>query len=224
MRILVVEDHDPARTLVERAMREAGHQVESAASLAEARACLARGSFAAIVLDWVLPDGSGTELVREMRQAGDATPVLVLTARGDVEDRVRGLDAGADDYLRKPFAVAELLARTRALLRRGARLESPVITIGQAEFRLEERTVRMNGQDVPVTLREFAILEILLRQRGRPVTRSTLLASVWGAENEGTAQSLEVLVSRLRRKLAGAVPGELIRTHRGVGYSLAWPE
>ncbi len=222
MRILVVEDHGPTRHMVEGALAEAGHITASAPDLARARALLDGGGFAAVVLDWMLPDGSGTDLLREMRREKDGTPVLLLTARGDIEDRVLGLDAGADDYLRKPFAVAELNARLRALLRRGPRLDSPVLRIGQAEFLLEQRQVRLHGREVPITLKEFAILEVLLRQRGRPVPRGVVMSSVWGAESERIGASLEVLVSRLRRKLAGAVPGELLRTHRGLGYSIAW--
>src|SRR5262245_51846718 len=222
MRILVVEDHGPTRRMVEGALAEAGYVTASAPDLERARALLDGGGFAAVVLDWMLPDGSGTELIREMRRDKNGTPVLLLTARGDVEDRVLGLDAGADDYLRKPFAVAELTARLRALLRRGPRLDSPVLRIGDAEFLLEERQVRLHGKEVPITLKEFAILEVLLRQRGRPVPRGVMMSSVWGAENERISASLEVLMSRLRRKLAGATPGEILRTHRGIGYSIAW--
>ena len=220
MRILVVEDHPETRKMLERLLKEAEYLPDGAADLAAARRRLASGKYGAIVLDWMLPDGSGVDLCRELRAAGDSTPVLMLTARGEVEDRVRGLDAGADDYLRKPFAVAELLARMRALVRRGPRLESSVITIGGLQIRLAERRVLMEGAEVPVTSREFAILEVLLRRLGQAVSRSDILEAVWGEESASTEASLEVLIGRLRRKLTPRGGEGPIRTHRGFGYSL----
>src|SRR6185436_9621869 len=133
MRILVVEDHIETRKMLERVLHEAGHLPDGVADLSVARRKVAAGGYAAVVLDWMLPDGDGLDLCREMRDGGDATPVIVLTAKGDVDDRVRGLDAGADDYLRKPFAVAEFLARMRVLLRRGPRLDVSVIALGPLE-------------------------------------------------------------------------------------------
>lgn len=219
MRILVVEDHREVRQFLEAVLREAGYTVNAVASRAEAERKIRDGGYAGILLDWMLPDGSGADLCREMREAGDPTPVLMLTARGDVEDRVHGLDAGADDYLKKPFAAAELRARVRALLRRGPRLEDPVFREGSVEIRFAERRLLANGGEIPMTAREFDILEALARQRGRVVSRSTILVSVWGSEDEGAA-SLEVLVARIRRKLEAAGCAELIRTHRGLGYSI----
>ena len=128
--------------MVERVLREAGHDGDGVGDLTAARGRLAAGGYAAVILDWMLPDGAGTDLCREMRARGSSLPVLILTARGGVEDRVEGLDAGADDYLRKPFAVAELLARVRALLRRGPRIEAPVVSLGEVEVRLAERRVQ----------------------------------------------------------------------------------
>jgi DNA-binding response OmpR family regulator len=205
--------------MLEGALREAGHAVVSAPDLETARNRLAEGGFRVVLLDWMLPDGSGPDLCREMRRAGDTTPVLVLTARGGVEDRVEGLDAGADDYLRKPFAVAELLARVRALTRRGPPVQDPVVTFGPVEIRLAERSVRVSGKEAPVTAREMAILEVLLRHRGRAVSRSDILQAVWGSEDASGA-SLEVLVGRIRRKL-GQTGEAILRTHRGFGYSIA---
>lgn len=219
LRVLVVEDHLDTRRMVEGALREAGHTVVAAPDLETARNRLAEGGFTVVLLDWMLPDGSGPDLCREMRRDGDTTPVLVLTARGGVEDRVEGLDAGADDYLRKPFAVAELLARVRALTRRGPRVVEPVVAFGPVEIRLAERSVRVHGKEAPITAREMAILEVLLRHRGRAVSRSDILQAVWGSEDASGA-SLEVLIGRIRRKLGEA--GEtLLRTHRGFGYSIA---
>ncbi len=208
--------------MLEGALREAGHVVVTAPDLEAARGRLAEGGFSVVLLDWMLPDGSGTDLCREMRRAGDTTPVLVLTARGGVEDRVEGLDAGADDYLRKPFAVAELLARVRALARRGPRVLDPLVTLGPVQIRLAERSVRVHGKEVPITAREMAILEVLLRNRGRAVARTDILQAVWGSEDASGA-SLEVLIGRIRRKL-GETGEHLLRTHRGFGYSIAGPE
>jgi DNA-binding response OmpR family regulator len=224
VRILVVEDHSETRRMVERMLKDAGYTPEGTVDLAGARKKLASGKYGAIVLDWMLPDGAGIELCREMRAGGDATPVLILTARGEVEDRVRGLDAGADDYLRKPFAVAELLARMRALMRRGPRFDAPVVMLEDLEIRLTERRVLIRGQDVPVTAREFAILEMLLRRRGQAVSRTDILETVWGQDSESSESSLEVLIGRLRRKLAGGAGDGIIRTHRGFGYSIGYTE
>lgn len=220
VRILVVEDHNETRKLLDRVFRDAGHAAEGAADLSSARKKIAGGGYSLVVLDWMLPDGSGLELCSEMRRAGDATPVLVLSARGDVDDRVTGLEAGADDYLRKPFAVAELRARVRALVRRGPRLVSAVVRVGRAEVHLAQRRVFADGKEVPLTARELAILEALLRQRGRPVSRSAILVQVWGDETQSAAASLEVLIGRLRRKLAPFCAEGPIRTHRGHGYSI----
>jgi DNA-binding response OmpR family regulator len=220
VRILVVEDHPETRKMVERLLKEAGYVPEGAADMAGARRRLAAGTFGVVVLDWMLPDGPGIDLCRQMRAGGDATPVLMLTARAEVEDRVRGLDAGADDYLRKPFAVVELLARVRALARRGPRLEAAVVTLGGLEIRLSERRARLNGSDVPLTAREFGILEVLLRRQGQAVSRADILEAVWGEDSQNLEASLEVLIGRLRRKLFPGGGDGLIRTHRGFGYSI----
>jgi two-component system response regulator MprA len=167
----------------------------------------------------MLPDGSGPDLCGEMRAAGDSTPILLLTARAAVEDRVVGLDAGADDYLRKPFAAAELVARVRAILRRGPRIVESTILLGALEIRPPSRIVLGPAGEIPLTAREFDILEVLVRHRGRVVTRSNLLIAVWG-DDENSGESLDVLLTRLRRKLAEAGAPDAIRTHRGVGYSV----
>jgi len=223
VRILVVEDHAETRQLLERALREAGFVPDAVEDLASATRCMAEGGHEALILDWMLPDGSGADFCRQLRARQETIPVLILTARGGVEDRVAGLDAGADDYLRKPFAVSELLARVRALLRRGRRLVETVVSLGSVEVHLAERCVRVGGRNVPLTTREFSILEVLLRSRGRPVSRSTLLLSVWGEESEGANASLEVLIARLRRKLAPGGGEGPIQTHRGFGYAIAEP-
>ena len=220
MRILVVEDSAEVRTFVEMTLRQAGFDVRGVASCAAAEAALAEGGVAGVVLDWMLPDRPGIELCRAMRSGGDATPVLMLTARGEVEDRVTGLDAGADDYLKKPFAAAELKARVKALLRRGPRLADEVVRIGPVELQVSARRVVSSGREVPLTAREYDILEALARQRGRVVPRSSLLLSIWGGDDDAASSSLEVLIARLRRKLGAAGAPDAIATLRGVGYSL----
>jgi DNA-binding response OmpR family regulator len=220
MRILVVEDNSDVRAFVETTLRQEGHDPRAVSTRAEAEDALREGAFAGAVLDWMLPDGSGLELCRSIRRAGDETPILMLTARGDVEDRVAGLDAGADDYLKKPFAAAELKARVRALLRRGPRLADPLVHIGPVTIEFAARRVVSPRGEIVLTAREFAILEELARARGRVLPRSSLLLSVWGTDDAAAAGSLEVLIARLRRKLAAGGAPDAIRTMRGVGYSL----
>ena len=220
MRILVVEDNAEVRSFVESSLKQEGHEPSGVATRAEAEDALRQGGFAGAVLDWMLPDGSGLELCRAMRLAGDATPFLMLTARGYVEDRVAGLDAGADDYLTKPFAAAELRARVRALLRRAPRLAEDRLSLGPIDIDFSARRMTAGGTEILLTAREFAILEELARARGRVLPRSSLLLSVWGSDDEAASGSLEVLMARLRRKLAAAGASDAIRTMRGVGYSL----
>jgi len=220
MRILIVEDNAEVRDFVEATLKEAGFDVRGVATCAAAEAAMRDGGFAGIVLDWMLPDRPGIDLCRALRKEGDATPVLMLTARGDVEDRVTGLEAGADDYLKKPFAAAELRARVKALLRRGPRLAEEIVRIGPIEVQTAARRVVAGQREVPLTAREFDILETLARQRGRVVPRPSLLLSVWGTDDEAASGSLEVLIARLRRKLADAGAPDAVRTLRGVGYSL----
>ena len=223
MRILIVEDNVEVRTFVESILRQEGHEPHGVATRAEAEEAFRHGGFAGAVLDWMLPDGSGVELCRKLRSAGNATPVLILTARGEVEDRVAGLDAGADDYLKKPFAAAELKARVRALLRRGPRLTEDVVRFGTVEVHVSARRVVAEGKEILLTAREFAIVEELARAHGRVLPRTTLLLAVWGTDDAAAAASLEVLIARIRRKLAAAGAPDLIRTMRGVGYALREP-
>ncbi len=219
--VLVVEDDPETLEMLCEVLREAGHVVEAATDLASARRSTATTDHGLIVLDWMLPDGDGISLCRELRQSGRQTPVLMLTARGDVSDRVTGLEAGADDYLQKPFAVAELIARVNALLRRGLQQESPAIRLGAAEVDLSRRLVTIDGGEVSLTATEFSLLRLMLTNRGRALSRSEILRSIWDEETPGAEASLEVLISRLRRKLSTPDIPFPIRTHRGYGYSLS---
>ena len=220
-RILLVEDDRETRQLVETWLREEGYRLHSVGRCAAAAAAMREASYDAILLDLRLPDGSGVGLCREWRRAGVRTPILIVTARTDVSSRVEGLDAGADDYLGKPFAIAELRARLRAVLRRGASEQAlPVFRRGELRVDFARRQAHIGSREVPVTRREFEVLARLVRAGGRAVSREDLLEEIWGGAPEAAA-SLEVIVGRLRRKLQpdGAEP--LIRTIRGLGYGLA---
>jgi two-component system OmpR family response regulator len=216
MRVLVIDDEAEVRSVVARALRADGHAVATAEDLESARERVAEGTDL-IVLDLRLPDGFGLELCRELRADGSTVPILLLTALSQVALRVEGLDAGADDFLGKPFAVAELRARVRALGRRGALPRGLTYRNDDLVLDVAGRHATRAGQEVAITAREWAILEILVRRAGRVVSRLDLLESVWGDASETAASSLEVLVGRLRRKLGS----DLIRTLRGEGYALA---
>lgn len=217
MRVLIVDDDLPTRDLLERSFVRAGHSALGTGSCHEARQAIGHDHFDLVVLDVMLPDGSGTELCRSLRHEGIATPVLLLTARGAVGDRVAGLDAGADDYLAKPFAIAEVLARARALGRRGPALRDEIVQVGDVTLDFVARQVLVAGAPRLVTAQELAILQVLAARRGRVVSREDLLDSVWGGASASASNSLEVLVARIRRKLGPAAG--LLRTFRGVGYS-----
>ncbi|HMJ14925.1 MAG TPA: response regulator transcription factor [Polyangiaceae bacterium] len=216
MRVLVVDDHAELLDLVGRALARDGHSVLTAQSAAEARTALAQNTVDLLVLDLGLPDGSGQDLCRSVRKSGNAAPILVLTAQSAVSSRVECLDAGADDYLSKPFAVAELRARVRALGRRAVSVRTFVYERNGIFLDFAARRARVNGEEAPVTAREWSILELLAARSGRVVNRAEVLESVWGEVTDATSASLEVLVARIRRKLSSNV----IRTVRGEGYAL----
>jgi len=221
-RILLVEDDARTRTLIEASLAEAGYEVIAVSRAAGARAALRDPIPAAVVLDLGLPDADGLLLCREWRREGLGVPVLVLTARTDVASRVEGLDAGADDYLGKPFAVAELRARLRALIRRAA--DGPRERVFRRDGLVVDfarRRALRQGAEVPVTKRELDVLERLVRAKGHAVSREDLLEEIWGVSRAETGASLEVIVARLRRKLDAPGGEGLIRTIRGHGYALA---
>lgn len=216
MRILVVDDDDVVQSAVARALRADGHVVLTAGDLDTARENVASG-VDLIVLDLRLPDGFGLELCRELRGEGALAPILLLTALTGVAQRVEGLDAGADDFMAKPFAIAELRARVRALGRRGPTPRGFLVTLGDVVLDFAGRDARRAGKPVSLTAREWSILELLARRSGRLVQYFDLLEGVWGEVNDTVADTLSVLVGRLRRKLGN----DLIRTFRGEGYALA---
>jgi two-component system OmpR family response regulator len=216
VRVLVVDDEEDVSSLVGRALAREGHSVRCAASLAEAEKAMVEAPVDLMVLDLELGDGSGLQLCRAMRRRGDPIPVLLLTAHGEVPRRLEGFDAGADDFLAKPFAVAELRARVRALARRGPTLRPAVASVGGVELDLAARRATRAGEEIPITAREWAILELLLSVRGRVVSRMEILESIWGETSEAASASLDVIIARVRRKLGASV----IRTLRGEGYAV----
>lgn len=215
MELLLVDDSPEVLDLVDRALARDGHQVRTAASIAQARSQLASAHPDVMVLDVGLPDGSGVDLCRALRNEGARFPILLLTAHGDVPRRVAGLDAGADDFLAKPFAVAELRARVRALGRRGP-IERPIsVQLGVARLDLTARRATCSDREVPITAREWAVIELLVARRGRVVERVAILESIWGEVTASSSSSLDVIINRIRRKLGP----DAVRTVRGEGYA-----
>jgi two-component system OmpR family response regulator len=220
MRVLLVEDDHALVAALLDGFATAGMAVDHARSGERALELLAVASYDVLVLDIGLPGIDGQTLTRELRARNVAVPILMLTARAGVEDRVEGLDAGADDYLTKPFAFPELLARMRALTRRGDAIVPTVLRVGDVELDPARFTVRRGGERVVLTTKEFAILEYLMRHTGELVTRSALLESCWDESYEGVSNLVDVHVSRLRRKLELA-DRPVLQTIRGAGFILA---
>lgn len=218
--MLLVEDSDRVAQTVAVAMRSNGHSVVVAGTVRAADEALAAAAFDIVVLDIGLPDGSGLDWCRTVRRGDHTLPILVLTARNDVADRVGGLDAGADDYLGKPFSVDELLARLRALCRRGPRWTESVRRFGRLTIDADQRIVAVEGERLPFTTREFDVVAVVSSREGRVVPRDELLEAVWGDCSEKAAASLDVLLVRIRRKLAERGIRDALRTVRQVGY--AW--
>lgn len=220
MRILLVEDQPDMVAALRTALTRHDMIVDQALNLGEAEAILADSSYNAVVLDRQLPDGDGLSLIPKLRASGNIVPVLVLTARGELSDRVAGLDKGADDYLAKPFAFEELLARLRALLRRPANLQSDIVRAGRIAFDFVHREASVEGIVLDMPRRELLVLEALMRRMGRMVQRSALMEAVFGLDDEVQPNALDTHISRLRRKLADADAGVTINGVRGVGYLL----
>jgi two-component system response regulator MprA len=221
MKILVVDDEPAVRESLRRALELEGYEIELARDGEEALARLDDSSDPdALVLDILMPGIDGLEVCRRMRASGNQVPVLMLTARAEVDSRVAGLDAGADDYLPKPFALAELLARLRALLRRTANGGGGGLRFADLELDPGTREVHRAGVDIELTRTEFSLLELFLRNPRQVLTRSIIFERVWGYDFGPTSNSLDVYIGYLRRKTeAGGMP-RLIQTVRGVGYAL----
>lgn len=217
MRILVVEDDEILRDAVEAGLSLAGFTVDTVDTLADARSASSSWPYDAVVLDLALPDGSGLDLLKDWRTAGNVTPVLLLTARNATQDRIAGLDTGADDYLGKPFDVDELAARVRAIARRGHGRASPILRLGEMSLDPASRELIKDGQPISLSRREFTVLQALMEQPGRLLSRAQLEERLYGWQEEVESNAVEVHIHNLRAKLGR----EVIETVRGEGYRVA---
>ena len=220
MRILVLDDDEETRELVGHALQREGYGVVLVPSPESAQKALDNARFDVVVLDVMLGQQSGLELCTQLRRDGMETPILFLSARGTVRARVEGLDAGGDDYLAKPFALRELLARVRALGRRGPALRPRLLRLGALQLDFNARRATAHGRELPITNREWDVLGVLADASGRVVPFDDVLQWVWGDTSEGARASLEVIMSRLRKKLDAAAGCAVVRTLRGCGYAL----
>ena len=222
-RVVVVDDDEALRNAVRRALRLEGYDVELAGDGAEALDRLAGLKADLVVLDVLMPVLDGIAVCRRLRESGSRTPILVLTARDAVSDRVLGLDAGADDYLTKPFALEELLARIRALLRRSYSEHDGALQVGDLELNPRTRQVRRGDRDLELTPKEFALLELLMRNAETVLTRAAIMERVWGFDDTYGSNTLDVYIGYLRRKTEARGEARMIYTVRGVGFVLRSP-
>jgi len=222
MRLLLVEDEIDIQSFLRRSLEEAGYQVEAASDGKSAERLAVESSYDILIVDLGLPDQDGITLILKLRQLGVRAPVLILSARRSVDDRVRGLEQGGDDYLTKPFALAELLARLRNLLKRNSPgvNDATRLRVQDLELDLLRREASRGGQVLQLTQQEFVLLEYLCRNAGRVVTRSMILDKVWGMRIQPDTNVVDVHIYRLRGKVDAAGQQPLIRTMRGVGYVL----
>jgi DNA-binding response OmpR family regulator len=224
MRVLVVEDDSGIVQFVRQGLGEAGYAVDVALDGEDGLAYARAAAYDAIVLDVMLPRIDGLRLLSELRRLGIKTPVLLLTARDGVHDRVAGLDAGADDYLIKPFAFPELLARLRALLRRPPLQVDPILRVGDLELDPAHRSVRRAGRSITLTPREFSLLEYFMRHPGQTLTRTQIAEHIWNFDFAGDSNVVDVYIGYLRRKLGRETDQPLLHTVRGVGYRIGVEE
>jgi two-component system response regulator TctD len=221
MRLLVVEDNEQLAELLAEGLQTAGYETDVLTSLEEASAVLRTTFYAALILDLGLPDGDGLALLRELRHRNNPIPVLVLTARGGLDDRVQGLRSGADDYLVKPFALEELVARLEAQLRRPGHLLGSSLRIANLEFDTTNRQASIDDQPQLLSAREIAVLELLMRSKGRVVSKKQVEDHIFGHSGEVASNAIEVYVHRLRKQLAERGAKVQVHTIRGVGYLIA---
>ena len=221
MRLLIVEDNVELARLVANGLLAAGYAADLVGTAAEAREAARNVSYAAMILDLSLPDGDGLAVLTELRRRSDPLPVIVLTARSGLQDRVGGLRSGADDYLTKPFALEELVARLEAILRRPGQLLGSSLNLGNLVYDTESRQVFIDGAPRVLSSRETSVLEILLRRQGRVVPKKNVEDHIFGLSGEVASNAVEVYVSRLRKQLAEYGARVVIHTIRGVGYMMA---
>jgi two-component system OmpR family response regulator len=220
MRVLVVEDNRDLASNLQRGLQEHGFTVDTAGTADRGFHLAAGGVYDLLILDRMLPGGDGLDLLRKLRAQRTTTPAIFLTARGDVPERIRGLDAGADDYLIKPFSFAELLARIRVVLRRGPDVAPTVLQTADLRLDVVTRTVERGGQRIELTAKQFALLHYLLQHAGQVVTRSMILEHVWDFGIDGGSNVVDVHINRLRTRVDRGFDRPLIHTLRGVGYVL----
>jgi DNA-binding response OmpR family regulator len=220
VKLLLVEDSSRLQELLADALRRAGYGLDTAGTVTELSSCVAVEQYDLIIVDLGLPDGDGLSAIRSMRSMGYSTPILIITARVSIEDRVIGLDSGADDYLIKPFNHEELVARVRALLRRPSELQGPILKFGDVELDEARGEVSCSGRPIGVRLSERRLLAVLMRRSGTVVPKLTIEEALSQIGRELTANAIEVLVSRLRKVLIEASTGVTIEVVRGVGYRL----
>jgi DNA-binding response OmpR family regulator len=221
MRLLIVEDNEELAQLLAKGLKAAGYDSDVLSTVEDARAVLSTTFYAALILDLGLPDGDGLELLRELRQRDNPVPVLVLTARGGLHDRVSGLRSGADDYLVKPFALEELLARLEAQLRRPGQLLGSSLRIANLAFNTQNRQASINDRPQVLSARETAVLELLMRSKGRVVSKKQVEDHIFGHSGEVASNAVEVYVHRLRKQLSERGAKVQVHTIRGVGYLIA---
>ena len=217
--VLVVEDEPAMASLLERGLADEGYDVVTVANGVDALIAVANNSFSAAAIDVMLPEMSGYEICRHLRNQGNLLPVLLLTARDSIDDRVRGLDSGADDYLTKPFAFAELSARIRALVRRDNAIPKPVFMVGRLQLDVQAVRATIDGRIVPLSTKEFSLLRMLAQRGGEPATRSEILQEVWGTTRHIDPTIVDQYIRYLRKKMQHIDSGIEITTVRGVGYS-----
>lgn len=220
MRLLLIEDNERLGSLIRDGLTKDGLAVDWQQTLEEGEATLGAAAFDLVLLDLGLPDGDGLDLIRRLRRASDTIPILVLTARGGLSDRIVGLDAGADDYLVKPFDISELSARCRALLRRPVQGLTPVLSVGKLTFDTSSRQAAHDGTLIELPRREAGLLEILMRRAGSVLTKQALEEAVYDFNEPVTPNAVEVAISRLRRRLEDAGAKDLLHNVRGIGYML----
>jgi two-component system copper resistance phosphate regulon response regulator CusR len=221
MRILLVEDDRRIARFVAKGLREQAYAVDVVNDGDEAGYKLSINDYDAVILDVMIPGRDGFQVCRDLRSAGMAVPVIMLTARDTVQDRITGLDSGADDYLTKPFAVTELLARLRALLRRGHIVRPATISIADLALDTGAQRATRGGRALALTTKEYALLEYLARESGRVVSRAEIAEHVWDENFDPLTNLIDVHINRLRRKVDNGFPSKLIHTRRGAGYMLA---
>jgi DNA-binding response OmpR family regulator len=224
MRVLLAEDDAQVARFIRRGLREEQYAVDVAADGEEALFLAQTGEYDLILLDWMLPKRNGIDVLRTLRAQAVTAPVLVLTGRGEVSHKVEGLDAGADDYLTKPFRFEELLARVRALLRRRGDLVPTLLRVGDLELDGLRHRVERSGREISLTNREYALLDYLMRHAGEVVTRTSLSEHVWEQSFDPLSNVIDVHVARLRRKIDDGFPQRLLHTVRGKGYAIRLPD